>query len=267
MPIHKVSKKFSFLKPIKNSKLIRLGRNADGGYLVDSNIIKNCGDLVTFGLGNDWSFELDFMKINKNSNIYVYDHTVNSWQYLSEIFKHIRRLILFRVTVSKFMKSVNSLKKFLNFINATNVHFIKKKISKIATNKNEIDIKTVFLKTKNKKDLILKCDIEGSEYEIVDQIIKYNKNLKMILFEFHWINKNQKKFINSVKKLKKYFNIVHVHGNNHSDKTIFGLPIILELTLINKKLSKKHVKYNNKFPLKKLDYPNNPYKKDISFKF
>lgn len=267
MPIHKVNKKFNFLKPVKTSKLKRLGRNADGGYVVDSNIVKNFNNLVTFGLGTDWSFELDFMKEKKNANIYVYDHTVNSWQYFGNIFKNLRRLIFLRTKFSKLVESILSLKNFLNFTNSNNIYFIKKKIVKKIKSRNEIDIKSVFLNIANKEDIILKCDIEGSEYEIIDQILKYNKKIKMILFEFHWIDINEKKFINSVKKLKKYFNIIHIHGNNHSDKTISGLPVILELTLVNIKLTKKTAKFNKNFPLKKLDYPNNPYKKDISFKF
>ena len=37
-----IHKKYNFLKPIKNSKLVRLGRNHEGGYVVDSSIVKNC---------------------------------------------------------------------------------------------------------------------------------------------------------------------------------------------------------------------------------
>ena len=57
-----IDKKYNFLRPIKNSNLIRLGRNLDGGYIVDSSIIQKCDTLITFGLGPDWSFELDYIK-------------------------------------------------------------------------------------------------------------------------------------------------------------------------------------------------------------
>ena len=32
----KVDKKYNFLKPIKNGNLTRIGRDEDGGYIVDS---------------------------------------------------------------------------------------------------------------------------------------------------------------------------------------------------------------------------------------
>ena len=78
--------------------------------------------------------------------------------------------------------------------------------------------------------MILKSDIEGSEYEVIDQILKYNKRIKMMVFEFHWIDKNETIFLESVKKIKDYFEIIHIHGNNHFSKLESGLPIILEIT-------------------------------------
>ena len=36
-----MDKKYNFLKPIKNENLVRLGRAADGGYIVDKSIVKN----------------------------------------------------------------------------------------------------------------------------------------------------------------------------------------------------------------------------------
>ena len=57
--------KYNFLRPVKSPNLIRLGRNADGGYVVDSEIIKTCDTLITFGMGPDWSFELEYIEKNK----------------------------------------------------------------------------------------------------------------------------------------------------------------------------------------------------------
>ena len=51
-------------RPKKNYDLIRLGRNNDGGYLVEKNSIKNSKTLISFGIGNDWSFEAHFKTIS-----------------------------------------------------------------------------------------------------------------------------------------------------------------------------------------------------------
>ena len=92
------NEKYNFLKAIKTSNLIRLGRNEDGGYVVDSEIVKKCNTLITFGLGPDWSFELDYIKKNKNLKIYLYDHTTSSSPYIKAVLKYLRRFLTFRAT-------------------------------------------------------------------------------------------------------------------------------------------------------------------------
>ena len=68
-----MDKKFNFLKPLKNQNLIRVGREADGGYIVDEKVVASVDYLISFGMGSDWSFELDYIKINKKVKIYMYD--------------------------------------------------------------------------------------------------------------------------------------------------------------------------------------------------
>ena len=59
-----INRKYNFLKPIKTPNLIRFGGKFDGGYVVDSKIIKKCNNLITFGLGPNWLFELDYLRQN-----------------------------------------------------------------------------------------------------------------------------------------------------------------------------------------------------------
>jgi len=51
-----ITRKLNFLIPVKVSKLIRLGRNFDGGYLVCSKVLNKCNNLITLGVGDDTSF-------------------------------------------------------------------------------------------------------------------------------------------------------------------------------------------------------------------
>ena len=265
--MNKIKKNFSFLRPIKIANLKRFGRKADGGYVIEPKILKRSNYLLSFGLGADWSFELDCIKKNSKITVFIYDHTVNIWIYLIEVFKYFRRLMLLRVSFKNFLLRVKKLHNYINFINSPKVNFIKKKVTKNPKNFKEVDIDTTVSQIGKNNNFILKCDIEGSEYELIDKILKYSNKIDMLIFEFHWINKNEKKFTSSIKKLVKNFNIVHMHGNNHCLETIGGLPVIIEITLINKKLIKKRGKFVSKFPIKNLDFPNNPSKKDISFHF
>tara|TARA_Y100000590_G_C15530012_1_gene942780 strand:+ start:205 stop:1005 length:801 start_codon:yes stop_codon:yes gene_type:complete len=262
-----LDKKYSFLKPVKSNNLIRLGRRHDGGYIVDSKIVKKCNTLVTFGLGPDWSFELEYIKNNNKTKIFMYDYSVSSYPYLKEIWKYFRRFITFRSNYKAISTRVKYLKEYLSFLNLENVNFFKEKIAYPIKNKIDVDVDKVFSRINDGEKVILKSDIEGSEYEVMDQILKYSERIEMLIFEFHWLNKFESDFLNSVKKLQKNFEIIHIHGNNHFSKLDSGLPMIIEMTLLNKKYSENKSEYVYNFPIKGLDYPNNPYKEDLFFSF
>ena len=57
--------KYDFLKPFIVEKLVRLGRKFDGGYLVCDTALKEIDSLVTFGVGDDISFEMDLENMSK----------------------------------------------------------------------------------------------------------------------------------------------------------------------------------------------------------
>lgn len=263
-----INKKYNFLKPLKNSNLIRLGRNHDGGYIVDSSIVQKCKTLITFGLGPDWSFELDIIKKNNDIKIYMYDYSVSSTPYLKEVLKYLRRFLSFRGSYKAVSDRIKYLRKYLNFFKIENVSFFKEKITFPLKEKIDTDVDKVFSRIPEGEKIILKSDIEGSEYDVIDQIVNHSNRIEMLIFEFHWIDKKEDTFLESVKKLQKNFDIIHIHGNNHFDKLPTGLPVIIEMTLLNKEYNKKdNVEYVTKFPIKGLDYSNNPFKEDLVFSF
>ena len=262
-----IDKKYNFFKPLKNSNLIRLGRKADGGYVVDKDIVEKTNFLITFGMGPDWSFELDYIKLNHKINIFMYDYTVSSTPYLKEIWKYLRRLITLRAKVKDVKDRINYLINYLKFFKLKNVNFFPEKITYPIKDKIDTDIEKVFSRIPSQENVILKSDIEGSEFEVIDEISKFSSRIKMLIFEFHWLDKNEEIFLKSIKKLQKDFDVVHIHGNNHCEKLSTGLPITLEMTLVNKNIKSNEVTYVKDFPIKNLDFPNNPYKKDLSFSF
>jgi hypothetical protein len=332
-----VDKKYNFLQPIKTPNLIRFGGKLDGGYVVDFEIINKCNNLITFGLGPNWSFELDYLRMNNKNKVHIYDHTTSSYPYIKAIGKYFRRLITFRTTFEGFTTRVKSFYNYKKFLYSKNINFFREKITYPIKNKKDADIEKVFSRINIQEDVILKSDIEGSEYEIIDQILKYSNRINMLIFEFHWINKvdrtkyigqfkdgkfdglgtytysdgtkyigefkndlpngqgtyiysdgtkytgqlkdgkgidkleinipsfKEEIFFNSVKKLKEHFEIIHIHGNNYFPKSEIGLPIVLEMTLLNNKYKTKKVEYVNNFPIRGLDYPNNPFQEDLFF--
>ena len=67
----------SLFKPKFTKNLLRIGQKRDGGYIINEEILKKTKIILTFGLSDEFSFERDFKKKNKDIHIYGYDHTVD----------------------------------------------------------------------------------------------------------------------------------------------------------------------------------------------
>ena len=334
-----IDQKLNFLRPIKTPNLVRFGEESDGGYVVDSEIMKNTNTLITFGLGPNWKFELDYLNTNENNKVHIYDHTVSSYPYIKKILKYVRRFLTLRTNAEGLLTPIKALNNFKNFLNHKRVKYFKENISYPMLNAIDTDVDKVFSRIGSNKKVIIKCDIEGSEYDIIDQILKYSEKINMLIFEFHWIFSPDKSsytgnykddkfhgngsylygdgtrytgefknglpngkgtyiyqdgskyesefkdgkgsgkkgiyiptfkeeiFYESIRKLQRIFDITHLHGNNHFPVTRTGLPMIIEMTLVNKKLMPELKEFLCNLPIKNLDYPNQPYKDDLILSF
>ena len=65
-------------KPKASYDLIRLGKNNDCGYLVESKSIEKTTALISMGIGKNWRFEEDFIE-HQDIVIHAYDHSVSGF--------------------------------------------------------------------------------------------------------------------------------------------------------------------------------------------
>jgi hypothetical protein len=64
----------NFLCPFQ-SQLIRIGNSGDGGYLVPAKSIGEINHLLSIGISDDWTFEVEIAKVNPAISIDGYDRT------------------------------------------------------------------------------------------------------------------------------------------------------------------------------------------------
>ena len=216
----------SFFKPKFTANLVRLGRNNDGGYLIDELSIDKSKKLISFGINDDFSFEMNFNTQNRAS-VFAFDNSIDMFfflkKFVNSIFtpNHPKRLLV------RFLNLYN----YIKFFRKENKH-IKKNIT-LKNTTTEITFSKLYndyIKSEKEK-IFLKIDIEGSEYLILDEIIKIQKNLTGVIIEFHDVNKNLikiKKFINSLT-----LSICHVHCNNTGGLSKNKLPNVIEITFSN----------------------------------
>lgn len=219
------------LKPFKCLDLVRLGKVYDGGYLVNKHDVLKSTQLVTFGIGQDFSFEEQFYSINQ-CPIIAYDDS------------------------SLVETNVN----YQTFFTGNNVHV-----------KSKVDITNVeTIISQLPENTFLKCDIEGGEYELLDVVIRNSKLFSGMVFEFHDIHKYESInelmcFISKVNQ-----KLVHIHINNYMYYKVGDepnqqiIPDVVELVFS----SSDNVTWSNEIVLPHIfDMPNNPLDSDFRILF
>lgn len=252
-----LGKRYNFLRPLKQKSLFRLGNKSDGGYVMEKKTLANAHHLLSFGVGDNWSFEKDCLKLNKKLKIYMYDHTIDIKIFFRLFFKNLRRFITFRGSFANISETFKVLKNYLelkNFSKKKNIIYYPFKITNKSKNRYE---KSINDEIKNLNNIIIKCDIEGDEYNLFKSINNNLKKIDLMVIEFHWVEKNFINFRKLIKKFQKTHSIIHFHVNNNSKYIKTKLPDFVEITfLIKEKTNNKHT-YESSLPNDNLDFPNN----------
>ena len=253
-----------YLKPfyVNRSNLIRIGPKKDGGYIVDKRILKEKVTLISCGLNDDWEFEKDFIKNSPNSKIVAFDHTVSNDFWIKRFKKDIISFLLLKKIKPNQILDIFKYIDYRFFFKKNNIHYKKKIVSKVKNN-NEISINKIL---KPYTRVVLKIDIEGDEYKILNQIEYNSHKILFLIIELHNIDKNLNKITKFLKKLD--LKIIHIHANNFGGIDYKKDPKVIELSLLNSKIIKiKNTYSNKKYPIVNLDYKNLKRRDDIKIKF
>jgi hypothetical protein len=212
-------------------ELIRLGSVYDGGYLViDDFSMRDV--LVSLGIGDNAEFECKIS--NKIERVIAFDHTIDA---MPEITNNI-----------KFNKLGVKAKLGDNFVTLSSI------IGNIPA----------------ENDLLLKIDIEGWEWEVLNSISETEIcRFRQIIGEFHGFNNGMNlEIINQVlSKILRNFIIVNTHANNWGKYDIIKrlpVPDVIEITFIRKD-SYESPSNADENQLQKFNTKNNPFDLDLGF--
>jgi hypothetical protein len=232
----------NLIRPIITDDQIRLGRNFDGGYVVNKKAIKNA-NLISLGINDDWSFEEDFYNQTGNK-VFMYDGSINLNFFKRNFYiaileiislKFILKIIIRRNFFKDIISKYQLYKSFKIFITKKNINFYSSFVSNIP-NTERLN-KIILDNLKENEKCYLKIDIEGHEYRIIDDIIKNQNLISGMVIEFHEIDVMIDLFTDIINKLKDKFYITHIHANNASFYSVdIDNLVIYEITFINKVL-------------------------------
>lgn len=213
-------------EPFYCKDIIRLGKDHDGGYLVNREDVLKSTKLLSLGIGNDLSFEEDFGKIN-DCRVDAYDGTIDH--------------------CSEFFSKPNK-----------NLHIVN--IGHGSGNKKLSDILT-----EDDRNVFLKCDIDGVEYEILNELIVHSHKFSGIAIEFHEVYNYSLFNLLSNFIAKTNLKLIHTHLNNNSYiENLDGyLPDCIELSFT----SSNNVSLSSITLPHQLDMPNMPSRDDFRILF
>ena len=215
----------------------RVGPLEDGGYVMPVSVLENCTALFTYGVGGETRYEQEFSE-KYNKPVFMFDHTVGV-PHLSTIDPNV-------TFVGEGLGFQTGCKDFLE-------HYKERNIS---------------------GDVFLKIDIEGAEFDYflaadLDEIAKVTTGINL---EVHWIDngENREKFILMLQRLQKDYVLCHIHANNWA--TVFPyegkmVPIVMELSFINKRYVTEYEPDCTTYPIKGLDWPNRANSEDHKLDF
>lgn len=174
---------YLFPKKVKGKTRILVGGKKSTGYVM----LDEFDDIkiaYSFGIGNeDWHILFDKELADKNIDIFMYDHTIDKLPYENPRF-HFHKIGL--TGKNKNSPILKSLEEILD----ENGHL-------------------------NEKNMILKIDIEYSEWEaLLDFKQELLKRFRFIILELHFFSPNFELFTKVLSKLSKYHQIFYVHCVN-----------------------------------------------------
>jgi hypothetical protein len=250
--------------PVACETLIRIGSPNDGGYVVPLDAVKAAGALLSFGLAHNWTFEWDFKKHNSAAIVHCYDHTVSFRTVLAYSFGQLLRAIV-RLNAPHLRKAFAWIDYPL-FFRADKVHF-RQRIWRDRQD-NSVTVDDAFARLPKAIPTFVKVDIEGSEYRILDDLLRHSPDIVALAIEFHDVDIVTELFNSFIEKIKRDFYIVHIHGNNMGGLAPFHFPIAPEVTFLNKRfLASTPSLSGRKYPIPELDRPNYPSLPDFAFEF
>ena len=233
--------------------------------MVEKESIDKANSLISLGIGHDWSFEFDCNNIRKIP-IFCFDHSIS----YSSLRKHSIKSLgsyFFRIFKPKYFLRKNFFKNMFNdvFLFKSYKKFFKDNVKhfhyKIGPGKNGVYLDYIFNELNLINPSFIKIDIEGSEYRILDELIKFQNNLTGIVIEFHDFDLNIKKIIKFIQDLD--LELVHIHPQNPAPLNKENIPTQVEISFAK---NPKKISDNVELP-HKLDQPANPNFEDLQLIF
>ncbi len=179
--------------------------NGYGGFYVDPTIIPSKAIVYSFGIGEDISFDQKIIE-KHNCKVYGFDPTPKSINYINK-----------NTPPNQFIfhpYGIGERTEHVNFLLPKNKEHVSGSVyeHKLLDEDNSIEVllksfRDITSGLNHQHIDILKMDIEGSEYAVMEDILTSGVSITQILVETH-----ERFFNDGITKGRKFFKLLHQHG-------------------------------------------------------
>ena len=243
--------------------------------------------LMSFGINDEWSFEIDFLNRKPDVKAFCFDYSVSKTVFRNKMFDALNETLslkfawlILSLNFARARRKLSELKHwaktysgFSRFLAEENVRFYPQGISN-ERSANFITFVEAFQSAARfeipENSVFVKMDIEQSEFRVLPDLLNLERYINGLVVEFHDLDILWPTFVSLMQKLKPVFEITHIHGNNFGGLIPNSeIPKVLEISFLKRSLiSDAHPKSTNvSYPLPQLDCPNNRFEKDYRLVF
>src|SRR5260370_31957187 len=221
-----------FLAPVLVDDPVRVGRNYDGGSVVPMSAVKEAECLMSFGIGDDWSFDAHFLRLNPNASLYAYDHTISGKIFFKTFLFSIVDLLFGDTNAKQVLSRIRVWLSYLRFFTGRAKHIQQRVHNRIVCDQ-DVTLQKIFEGITSNK-MFIKLDIEGGEYRILRELSEYSPRIVGMVIEFHDTDPFRQLFVDAIKLLQSNYHVVHIHANNYGSVAPDEVPEVLEITFARK---------------------------------
>ena len=222
-----ITNEYKYLKPeIKcNSKWYG---NSYGGFYINPDFINSDSIIYSFGIGEDISFDETVIK-EHNATIYAFDPTPKSIEWLKNNISSDKFIFHKYGLSNKTGKMDFYLPKNEDHVSGSLVmQTVVDEERKISVNMKSI--RDIIKDLKHDRIDILKMDIEGAEYDVIDDILSVDIPIAQILIEFHsrFFASGTEMTKNTIQKLRENGYIIYAVSKSKQEVSFINKNLITQ---------------------------------------
>lgn len=262
----------AWLRPVGSGKMVRMGRDHDGGYVLPAAAVEACDGLLSLGLNDDWSLDRDFVRLHPTAPVVGYDPTISLSKFMG---KALSRTLVY--LVGCLFAPASNLRRlshvwfvaldYRRFFGRRALHrrlWIAGKSAPGSSTLAEALAEPAFAGCRR---LFVKMDIEGAEYPaFAGQDFGSLAKVGLLAVEFHQVSDKLGELEALTRVLQPDFAIAHIHANNCGGLTR-GIPEVLEVVWVRRALLPPGASAAPNLPIPGLDQPNTPRLPEITLRF